>query len=153
MSVVDPKALCKPTTENSSVVESSLQSIHAQVSGMLELVQSAAKAADSLDSVERSVRESVFQLGKQLTDLFIQLQGNGDLGEQITTKENQELKRSPSTVATSIRSKFGVHHFEQFTYSAGKGKAIALRPTSPRRGALVALSISEFSGVPLANWP
>ena len=82
-----------------------------------------------------------------------QLQGNGDLGEQITTKENQELKRSLSTVATSIRSIFGVHHFEQFTYSAGKGKAIALRPTSPRRGALVALSISEFSGVPLANWP
>lgn len=132
MSVVDSKALCKSIGEDLSGVEGSLQSIRDQLAAVLESVQLAAKAADSFDSVERTVQKSVLQLGKQLMDLFVQLQGDGDIGEQITTSQGQRLHRSSSTASTTIRSIFGVHRFEQFTYSAGKGKAIALRPISAR---------------------
>jgi hypothetical protein len=42
------------------------------------------------------------------------------------------LLRSDAAATTTIRSIFGTHRFEQFTYAPGPKKAIALRPISAR---------------------
>ena len=100
-----------------------------------QLVDSAKRAAqqgDSFDSRERDVWENVRQIGFAALELFIRLQGNGDLGSTTQTAEGQALSRSEEPAACTIRSIFGRHTFQQYTYSRGTNKAIALRPIDAR---------------------
>ena len=50
-------------------------------------IANAAQHGESFDQTERSVRKAVFQLGKRALELFIQLQGDGDLGPEVTTEQ------------------------------------------------------------------
>lgn len=96
------------------------------------IVQSAAQNSQSFDHTERSVRDLVRKMACQAIELFIQLQGDGDLGQSINTPDGKTLHRSEATQRTNIRSTFGMHTFEQFTYAPGVKKAIELRPISAR---------------------
>jgi len=110
----------------------SVQHIDEFAAQLKTMVQSAAQNSESFDQTERSVRDIVRKMGKQAIEFFIQLQGDGDLGESITTPNGNALRRSESTHRTMIRSTFGTHTFEQFTYAPGVKKAIELRPISAR---------------------
>ena len=88
----------------------------AQLAGQLQdTVVEASQTGDSFDKVERAVLQSVLQMGFQAMELFVSLQGNGDLGQRIQTSEGQPLRRSCKTATTTVRSVFGEHRFEQFT--------------------------------------
>ncbi|XZE20404.1 hypothetical protein SH449x_000273 [Pirellulaceae bacterium SH449] len=95
-------------------------------------IVTAAQRGDSFDQTERSVRNAVFQLGKQALELFIQLQGDGDLGPEVTTENAKVLRRSETTTRTTIRSIFSMHCFDQFTYAPSAKKATQLLPISAR---------------------
>jgi len=95
-------------------------------------VREAAKQGHSFDQTERSVQEALRTIGCQAMQFFIAMQGNGDLGDQVATDNGPVLKRSEQTATTHIRSIFGTHTFEEFTYATGKNKTIALRPVSAR---------------------
>lgn len=96
-----------------------------------QVIRDASNGA-SFDSTERSVWELVKRTGYAAMELLISLQGSGDLGEHVTTSEDQQLRRSNAPTATTVRSIFGEHRFEQYTYSAGVNKKIELRPMSTR---------------------
>lgn len=132
MRVANLAASDNPSSRDSQTIEKTVRSIDAKAERLKATVQKAAENGDSFDTVERSVRETVFQLGRQAVELFVQLQGVGDLGPHVTTTENQTLDRSQQTAQTTIRSIFGAHRFQQFTYAAGPKKAIQLRPISTR---------------------
>lgn len=132
MSVAISSPSGNPNSQNSSSMNVALRTLDSLAAQLKNAVVEAAKKGESFDSVERTVREIVFQCGKQALELFLQLQGNGDLGPQVTTTDGQTLRRGEKTVTTTIRSIFGSHRFEQFTYSTGVGKAIVLRPISAR---------------------
>ena len=104
---------------------------------LIDTVHDAAQVGDSFDKTERSAREMIARMGFQAMQLFIHLQGDGDLGPEMLAADRKTLKRSPAPAATTIRSVFGTHHFEQFTYAPGAKKSIALRPISAR------MSLSE----------
>lgn len=95
-------------------------------------VREAAKQGHSFDQTERSVQEALRKLGCQAMQFFLSMQGNGDLGDEVTTDNESVLKRSEKTATTHIRSIFGMHTFEEFTYAPGKNKTIQLRPVSAR---------------------
>jgi hypothetical protein len=95
-------------------------------------VQLAAAAGDSFDSVERKTLTSVLQIGHQALELLLALQGDGDLGEEVQTSNDKMAQRSEAESTTKLRSIFGEHTFEQFTYVSGKNKPISLRPISAR---------------------
>jgi plasmid stability protein len=95
-------------------------------------VKTAAKHGNTFDSVERSILTSVLKIGDQAVELLLALQGDGDLGEQIQNSDGKASLRSQTKAATRLRSIFGEHSFEQFTYSPGKNKTISLRPISAR---------------------
>ncbi len=95
-------------------------------------VHGAAKDGSSFDSVERTVLTTVLQIGHQALELLLSLQGVGDLGQEIPTIDDKTSKRSEQKSVTRLRSIFGQHSFEQFTYSAGTNQAIDLRPISAR---------------------
>lgn len=94
--------------------------------------ETAAKNGDSFDQTERRVWDSVLQMGLQTMQLFVALQGDGDLGSEIERESGKTLQRSKEPSASVVRSVFGEHVFDQYTYSTGKNKAIELRPISAR---------------------
>jgi len=108
------------------------QELNSLVERLKANVQTAAKAGDSFDSVERSVLTSVLQIGQQALELLLSLQGDGDLGVDIETADRKTARRSATKSVTPLRSLFGQHVFEQFTYASGKNKPISLRPISAR---------------------
>lgn len=112
------------------------EQIAVHLDGLLERlknsIQSAAKQGDAFDAVERAVLSSVLQIGHQSLELLISLQGDGDLGQEIQTAEQKNVRRSQSKSKTRLRSIFGDHNIDQFTYSTGKNRPVALKPISAR---------------------
>lgn len=94
--------------------------------------EAAAKNGDSFDQTERFVWDSVLQMGFQAMQLFVALQGDGDFGSELETESEKTLQRSEKPSSTVVRSVFGKHVFDQYTYSTGENKAIELRPISAR---------------------
>jgi hypothetical protein len=96
------------------------------------IAEVAARDGGSFDQTERVVWDSVLQMGFQTMQLFVALQGYGDLGSEVETESEKTLQRSEHPSSTVIRSIFGEHTFDQYTYSTGKKKPIELRPISAR---------------------
>lgn len=132
MKVAHPSCSSKPISEDSAVASKPFQAIDGLVDQLKQTVEKAADGGDSFDSVERRVRESVAQIGFEFMELFLKLQGFGDLGPEITTEDQKTLRRSEEPVTTAIRSIFGSHQFKQFTYARGQKKSVELRPISAR---------------------
>ena len=135
MSVVHSNELGKSTSRNSQSSESVDQvAIElAQLSQRLrEFVSDGVAQGESFDSIERGVWEMVRRAGFCSMELFVKLQGTGDLGERVVTDDQQTLQRSRQPSHTVVRSIFGEHSFEQFTYSRGKNKKTLLYPISAR---------------------
>ena len=95
-------------------------------------IVTAVQRGESFDQTERSARNAAFQIGNQALEFFIQLQRNGDLGPEIATEQGKILRRSATTTRTTIRSIFGMHCFDQFTYAPAAKKATQLLPISAR---------------------
>lgn len=131
MNVTDLNATSNPVSENLQSARRTLEDIDVAVSKLKQLVHEAAGAGASFDSVERRVRDAVSRLGKQALDLLLQLQGDGDLGPEVAAAEGVALKRQ-QPVTTTVRSIFGVHQFQQYTYARGPKKKVELRPVSAR---------------------
>ncbi len=79
----------------------------------------AANGGNSFDSVERAVYASLLEMGRQAIELFLSLQGDGDLGAGPETSQGQKILRSQETQTTKLRSIFDQHSFDEFTYSPG----------------------------------
>ncbi|MGH7194288.1 MAG: hypothetical protein ACREJM_12275 [Candidatus Saccharimonadales bacterium] len=99
---------------------------------LVEGAKRAAQQGDSLDSLERNTWNIVRQIGSAAMELFIRLQAKGDLGSTVETPEGQTLQRSAEPAACEIRSIFGRHTFQRYTYNRGANKAIELRPIDAR---------------------
>jgi hypothetical protein len=91
-----------------------------------------AKQGKSLDSMERATWDMVLKMGRQALALFIQGQGNGDLGPTLADQNKSSLVRSEVPVTSTIRTVFGTHHFEQFAYNKGPKAKVQLHPISAR---------------------
>lgn len=97
-----------------------------------EFVRHAAAEGLSLDDVERAVWDRVLTVGKAAINLFLELQGDGDLGSTVTTEEGVTLWRSDEPVERPLQTVFGRHSFGQFVYSPGPKRKIELRPLEAR---------------------
>jgi hypothetical protein len=132
MSIEHSTDPCNPTSTARPSVQEIAEVLQRSGHALLEAVESAVKEGSSFDTTERLVWAMVQQAGFQAMELMVKLQGDGDLGEEVVTDEGRSLHRSPKTAATAVRSIFGTHEFEQYTYSEGKNKKIKLRPISAR---------------------
>lgn len=132
MNVADSNSNDNPNSPISQTPEQLCLQIDQLAEDLKIKARKAAGSGESFDSVERDVYKMILHLGRRAVDLFVSLQGDGDLGETLTTKDQATLHRSESKANTTVRSIFGTHAFTQFTYAAGPKKAIALRPVSAR---------------------
>jgi hypothetical protein len=106
-----------------------------------QFVRDCAAEGQSLHDVEQKTLGTVLELGRRCIDLFIALQGDGDVGATVTTEEGQELHRSGKAVPRTIRTVFGSHGFRSYVYLPGAKKKVALRPIDAR----MALPEGEYS--------
>jgi hypothetical protein len=96
------------------------------------LVQQAAQEGWALHSVERQVFNRVLQMGYAATEMFLQAQGNGDLGETCTTGTGKTLFRSDEPVERPLQTVFGRHTIQAYVYAPGAHEKIDLRPVDVR---------------------
>ena len=116
-----------------SVVGNTIHEIHDQLNKLLQFVDGAAQDAVELYRVERRVLDDVLKVGYKCVEIFIALQGKGDLGEAVTHGD-RTLYRSELPHMRSLRTVFGGHTFEQFVYSRGANRPIDLKTLDARMG-------------------
>lgn len=63
-------------------------------------VQTSTEVGASFDRIERTVLTGVLQIGRQALQLFVSLQGEGELGEGIQTENGQTARRSTRNLPT-----------------------------------------------------
>lgn len=114
------------------VADKCLDEIRRNCESLCNLVTEAAKAGHSLRVAEESVLRCVLEMGRSAINALIALQGDGDLGESVTTGDGETLKRSELPQNRRLRTIFGEHSFEQFVYSRGAKRKIDLRPIDAR---------------------
>lgn len=119
-------SLAQPTTQDKP------QNLHDMAQNLQDYVQQAAQQGTDFYQVERAILDHALQMGRLATDTFLALQGDGDLGETIPTDDGQTLHRSEQPQPRSLRTVFGEHSFEAYTYAPGPKKKIALRPIDAR---------------------
>jgi hypothetical protein len=86
----------------------------------------------NLDEVERGAFRRLLTMGHASVDLFLQAQGDGDLGESVTIEGGSVLYRSATSMPRPVRTIFGEHSFKAFVYSRGAKEKIELRPIDAR---------------------
>ena len=114
--------------------ESKIGSVVALAKELDSVVKQAAVEGRSLDETERDVFSRVLNIGHAAVEQLLALQGDGDLGEAVTTEQGVTLQRSEKPVKRPLRTVFGEHVIKAFVYAPGAKKKIALRPVDARLG-------------------
>ena len=81
-----------------------------------QFVEQAALESNALCGVERGVLDRLLKMGHTVVGHFIELQGDGDLGEIATTDDDQSIYRSREPVSRRLRTIFGEHRFSAYIY-------------------------------------
>ena len=95
-------------------------------------IERAVREGTSLYDFERSVLQEILGIGHAAVNLFLENQGDGDLGATVTTADGTLLHRSDEPQTRELRTIFGEHSFESFVYSQGAHRKIELRPIDAR---------------------
>ena len=97
-----------------------------------DLISEAAKSGRPLHEVECLVHDNVFRMGHFAMTVSIVAQGDGDLGESVTTADGNVLNRSPAPVSRPLQAIFGLFTIRGFVCASGPKKRIELRPLDAR---------------------
>jgi hypothetical protein len=95
-------------------------------------VRQAVQEGASLDHAERGALQRVLKIGHAAVDMFLEAQGDGDLGDRVTTAADTELYRSDTPLTRPLRTIFGEHSFAAYVYAQGSKRKIELRPIDAR---------------------
>jgi hypothetical protein len=101
-------------------------------SRLTDRIDQGVREGTSLYEFERNVLKDILEIGHAAVSLFLENQGDGDLGETVTTAEGTVLLRSDELQRRELRTIFGEHAFESFVYSQGAHRKIELRPIDAR---------------------
>jgi hypothetical protein len=95
-------------------------------------VRQAVAEGASLDDLERGAFGRVLKIGHAAVEMFLEAQGDGDLGPTVATPEGSVLERSGAPRNRPLRTIFGEHRFQAYVYSQGRKQKIELRPIDAR---------------------
>ena len=95
-------------------------------------VRQSVQEGASLDHLERGALRLVLEMGHAAVDLFLEAQGNGDLGDRVLTAEGAVMYRSATVLTRPLRTIFGEHSFAAYVYAQGNKRRIELRPIDAR---------------------
>ena len=94
MNVADSNPDGNPSSDANQTPQQICQQIDQFAELLKSKVEEAARSGDSFDSLEREIHKMILSVGRQAVDLFVSLQGDGDLGEAVTAQDGVTLKLS-----------------------------------------------------------
>ena len=92
----------------------------------------AAEKGLAFHEFESEWHEMIHRMANLGTGLFISQQGDGDLGETVTTDEGVTLQRSAEPVNRPFQTVFGLFQIQAYVYARGPKRKIELRPVDAR---------------------
>lgn len=101
------------------------------LSGLKDYVNASASQATAAHEVEKGIFAKLLEIGAQALSYFFSAQGDGNLGETITTNTDKTYKRLSSR-ARQYQSIFGVFSLKRAVYGTYEGKKIEIRPLDAR---------------------
>ena len=121
--------------------------INEAVETLKETVRNAAVEGAAVHVVEQRIWDVLLKLGHSSLQQFIDLQGTGDLGEQLTLPDGRQVQRLDATHVRGYISIFGDFEIERVVYGRGEKKKIDFAPLDNR----LSLPESKFSHL-LQDW-
>jgi hypothetical protein len=118
-----------------------------QLADLIAFIRDATPQGLRLDEVERGLFSRLLQLGLSLLSAHVAAQGDGDVGDTVTTPDGQTCRRLPQPHARTYRSVFGPLAIARFVYGSREGQRIECVPLDARLG----LPEGEFSYL-LQDW-
>src|SRR5687768_8684093 len=92
----------------------------------------AAEAGLAAHEVEEALWKRVLLLGREALGLFFGLQGQGDVGPEVTLRDGRTARRLPDVHDRPYRSVFGDFTLSRFCYGSREGQAITFVPLDNR---------------------
>jgi hypothetical protein len=99
---------------------------------LLDTVRAAAQHGHSAHEVERDIWNRLLELGRRAFAYFLQLQGTGDLGPQLTLSDGSTAQRLERPHTRDYRTVFGTFTIERTCYGSREGQAITFVPLDNR---------------------
>ena len=132
-------------TDEKDVLKS--ERLEQQFEQLQDLVRLAAKDGQPIHEVERGLWRQLLQMGHELLEQFLRLQGNGDRGETVTLPTGEELHRLENLHERRYVSIFGEFGLQRVVYGSREKQKIDFVPLDNR----LQLPASVFSYV-LQDW-
>jgi len=132
-------------TENGA--DGKLQRVLDAARDLFSYARRAAEEGQAIHEVEEGIWQRVLQMGHEALALFLQWQGDGDLGETLTMPDGHEVKRLEEPHQRCYQSIFGEFQLQRAVYGTREGQKIEFVPLDAR----LQLPESEFSYV-LQDW-
>ena len=85
-----------------------------------------------MHEVERGVWQRILAMGRQATGRFLQMQGDGDVGETVEMSDGTQLKRLPEPHRRPYASIFGPFTVSRYVYGTREGQRIEFVPLDAR---------------------
>jgi hypothetical protein len=123
------------------------ETLEQQFQALQQSVRAAAAEGRPLHEVERDLWRRLLRLGHAALDQFLQLQGDGDLGETVTLPSGQTCQRFEQRHERRYVSLFGTFRLRRVVYGSREKQKIELVPLDNR----LQLPASAFSYV-LQDW-
>lgn len=109
-----------------------VESALARVIELGEWLTAAAAAGTAEHQVERHLFAQVLAMGAALLGEFFKSVGPGDLGQAVTLKSGDVLKRLPEQSVRRLVTVFGAFAIPRFAYGSRPGQKVELAPTDQR---------------------
>lgn len=119
----------------------------AMADDLATFVRQAALDGTAAHEAEIGIWQRILAMGRQATGQFLEMQGDGDLGETIETPDGEQLRRLPEPHHRTYQSIFGPFTLSRFVYGSREGQRIEFVPLDAR----LALPEGEYSYV-LQDW-
>lgn len=123
------------------------EKLQQQFAEMQEFVRQAARDAQPIHEVERGLWRRVRELGHELMNQFLRLQGDGDMGTTVTLPTGEEVHRLEGLHERRYVSIFGAFKLQRVVYGSREKQKIDFVPLDNR----LQLPDSAFSYV-LQDW-
>jgi hypothetical protein len=123
------------------------EKLQQKLNQLQELVRTSANKGRAIHELERDVWQHVLQMGREALGLFLQLQGDGDMGETVTLRNGQEHQQLEELHQRRYVSIFGELQLRRRVYGSREKQKIAFVPLDNR----LQLPESVFSYV-LQDW-
>lgn len=106
--------------------------LQAQLNGLKTYVQQSVQQGAAIHEVEQGLWTRLLALGHRTLEVYLSLQGDGDVGETLALESGETVRRLPGLQGRDYQSVFGHFHLDRAVYGTRVGQKIVCVPLDSR---------------------